>query len=156
MSAAPHLRLVQNLVNDDGELVGCPHCADARAEAETWEQEVLKLKRQIKRLTEDKDAKLRNDKDYPAAAALFEEWQRECNHPNASFDTNRAQLAIRATRRYRKHRDKLSWVIQYGKHFAYVDANGVKHDRFGLLFQDAEHIEKYANAYSRRRREVER
>jgi hypothetical protein len=39
------------------------------------------------------------------------------------------------------------WVIQYGKHLAYVDERGVKHDSWGLLFRDADHIEKYANAW---------
>jgi hypothetical protein len=40
-------------------------------------------------------------------------------------------------------------VVQYGKHLAYVDPKGTRHDSFGLLFRDAEHIEKYANAYHR-------
>ena len=153
MSAAPHLRLVQTLIDTDtGEVQGCEHCAEARAEAEVWEKRVIHLEKALARANEDKDAKLRNDQDYPAAADLFDEWKRETNHPRARFDQNRARLAIRAIRGYREDRDKLSWVIQYGKHFAYVDDRGVKHDRFGLLFQDAEHIEKYANAYARRRR----
>lgn len=153
MSAIPHLRLVDI---ETGEVQdspsSCPHCAEAQAEAEVWEREVLKLKRDLKRLTEDRDAKLRNDKDYPDAEDLFDEWRRECGHSNARFDFNRIRLAITAIRRYRKDRDKLSWVIQYGKHLAYVDGRGVKHDRFGLLFQDAEHVEKYANAWARARR----
>lgn len=151
----PALRLVQNLVDEDtGELVGCPHCQESRDECEVWEKRVLELERKVKRLEADRDEKARSDKRYMEAESLFEEWKRECGHPNASFDdTNRINLALRAVRRY--PRDKLSWVIQYGKHFAYVDEKGVKHDRFGLLFQDAEHIEKYANGYARRRRELE-
>jgi hypothetical protein len=151
----PHLRVVETVVDEDtANLPGAPNCRASLEEAETWERRVLELERKLRAALEDKDAKLRNDKDYVAAVALFDEWKRETNHPRARLDTNRAQLALRAIRGYRKDRDKLSWVIQYGRHFAYVDGNGVKHDRFGLLFQDAEHIEKYANAWARRRREV--
>lgn len=151
---APHLRLVETLVDENGELVNqCPNCAAAASEAETWERRVLQLERALQREREDKDARLRNDKDYVAAAELFEEWKRETGHANAKFDTNRAGLAVRAIRGYRKHREQLSWVIQYGKRFAYVDEKGVRHDSFGLLFRDAEHIERYANGYARRRRE---
>lgn len=154
MSAASHLRLVDSETGELHEHADCPGCADARAEAEIWEKRVLQLERQVKRLTEDRDEKNRNDRDYPAAADLFDEWKRECGHPNAQFDTNRIRLALSAVKRYRKDRDKLSWVIQHGKHFAHVNEHGVKHDRFGLLFQDSEHIEKYANGWARRRREV--
>lgn len=150
MTAAPHLRLVDTETGEVQDHGTCPSCAESHAEAETWEKEVLKLKRQVKRLMEDRDAKDRNDKNYPAAAELFEEWQRECNHPNAKFDPARVRLALSAIKRYKDERDKLSWVIQAGKHLAYVDpCTGERHDGFGLLFRDSEHIEKYANKYAR-------
>lgn len=149
MSARPALRLVQNVVDDNGELAGCPNCRQALEEAETWERRVLELEAKVRRLEEDKDAKARQDKDYPAAAELFDEWRRETGHPNARFDGDirRVQRALRVIKLYRKDREKLSWVIQYGKHLAYVDERGVKHDSWGLLFRDADHIEKYANAW---------
>jgi hypothetical protein len=151
MSAARHLRVVDTETGEVHHEGDCAHCADARSEAETWEQEVLKLKRQVKRLMEDKDAKDRNDKLYPAAADLFDEWARECNHPKARFDPARVRLALSAIKAYGKEdREKLSWVIQCGKHLAYVDpCTGERHDSFGLLFRDSEHIEKYANKYAR-------
>jgi hypothetical protein len=148
---ARHLRVVESVVNENGELAGCPNCAEALAEAETWERRVLQLEKALERERADKDARLKADKDYTAAYDLFTEWATETGHPNAKFDTNRANLGIRAIRAYRKQRDALSMVIQYGKHFAYVDDRGVRHDSFGLLFRDAEHIEKYANAFARRR-----
>lgn len=155
MSAAPHLRLVQTAVDDNGEIIpGCPHCNTAREEAETWEQRVLQLERTLKREREDREAKLRSDKLYADAEALFNEWRVECNHPNADFDPARIRLALSAVKRYRKHRDKLSWVIQRAKHFAYVDERGIKHDSFGLLFRDAEHIERYANEWAKLRGKV--
>ena len=150
MSAVPHLRVVHNIDATTGELVGCPHCAAAHEEAELWEQEVLKLKRQVKQALEDKDAKLRNDQHFGAASDLFDEWKTETNHPRARFDNARIRLAMAAVKLYGKDdRDKLSMVVQYGKHLAYVDERGTRHDSFGLLFRDAEHIEKYANAYHR-------
>jgi hypothetical protein len=150
VSARPALTLVQNLVDPDtGELGGCPHCAEALAEAETWERRVLQLEAALKRATEDKDAKLRNDRDYPAAIDLLEEWKRECGHPRARIDLARINLALRAVKLYKDNREALSMVIQRGKHLAYVDERGTRHDSFGLLFRDAEHIERYANEYAR-------
>lgn len=147
MTAVPHLRLINTETGEVQDTSSCPHCAEAHAESEIWERRVLQLERQVKRLTEDRDAKLRNDKDYPAAHDLFDEWRTETGHPNAQFDANRIRLAITAIRRYGKHREKLSWVIQYGKHLAYMDQRGVKFNQFGLLFRDSEHIERYANSY---------
>jgi uncharacterized protein with PIN domain len=151
VSARPALTLVQNLVDDNGELVGCPHCNEARAECEIWERRVLQLEAALKRATEDKDARLRNDKDYPAAADLFDEWRRECGHPNAKFDTARINLALRAIRRYgQTNREALSMVIQHGKHLAWVNPKtGAKKDGFGLLFRDSEQIEARANEFAR-------
>lgn len=150
MSAIPHLRLVDA---ETGEIhdspTACPHCAEAHAEAEIWEREVLKLKRQIKRMEEDRDAKMRADKDYPAALELIEEWARECNHPNAALqDPKRVRLALSVVKRYRQHRDKLSLVIQQGKHLAFVDPDtGFRYDEFGRLFGSADEIEKRATQF---------
>lgn len=153
MSAAPHLRLVQTAIDENGEVVpGCPHCNDARNEAEVWEGRVLQLERQVKRLQEDRDDKMRRDRDFPGALDLIEEWKRECGHPKARVDPARIRLAMAAVKLYRDDRDKLSWVIQHGKHLAYVDEKGTVHDSFGLLFRDAEHIERYANGWHRAQR----
>ena len=150
MSAAPHLRLINTETGEVSEHPECAHCAEAREEAEVWEKEVLKLKRQVKRLEDDRDEKALKDKNYPAAADLFEEWQRECNHPDARFDPARIRLALSAIKRYKDKREQLSWVIQCGKRIPYVDpSTGETHDGFGLLFRDSEHIEKYANKYAR-------
>jgi hypothetical protein len=79
MSAAvPHLRLIDTETGEVSSHPECPHCAEARAEAEIWEQDVLKLKREIKRLQNDADEKALKDKSYPLAEELFMEWQREC------------------------------------------------------------------------------
>lgn len=145
----PALHIVQTPVDDNGELAGCENCRSALEEAETWERRVLQLEAALKRATEDKDARLRNDKHYTAALGLFHEWQEQTSHPRARFDTARARLAVAAVKLYNDNREALSMVIQYGKHLAYTDDRGTRHDSFGLLFRDAEHIEKYANAYAR-------
>jgi hypothetical protein len=150
MSAAPHLRLVDvetGLIQDAP--TSCPHCAESAAECEVWERRVLQLERQVKRLTEDRDAKLRNDKLYPAALDLIEEWKRECGHPNASAsDPKRVQLALSVVKRYKDEREKLSLVIQQAKHLAYVDpATGYRFDSFGKIFGSSDEIEKRATIY---------
>lgn len=151
MSARPNLRVVRDL-DPNGEITNCPHCTAAYAEAEQWREDVLTLKRQLKSALEDKDAKMRNDKHFGPAVDLFEMWKRECRHPKARFDNARIRLAIAAVKLYSPDDlDKLEWVIQYGANLAYVDERGTKHDSFGLLFRDAEHIERYANAWARYR-----
>jgi len=153
VTAARHLRVVETVVDQDtGELAACPNCAAALSEAETWERRVLELEQKVRRLTEDRDAKLRQDKHYTAALDLIEEWKRECGHPKARVDHARVRLALSAVKLYKDNRDALSMVIQRGKHLAYVDERGNRHDSFGLLFRDAEHIERYANEYARWRR----
>jgi hypothetical protein len=146
------------LVDENGELrtPGCQDCKDKAArlaglqgDYDAIVRELATVIRQRDALKQDKDEKMRKDKMYPEAEALFEEWQRECGHPNAKLDPARIRLALGAVRRYKDHREKLSWVIQYGKHLPYVDENGVRHDSFGLLFRDSEHIERYANMYAR-------
>lgn len=147
MSAAPHLRLI-NTETGEAHEARCPHCAESEAETEIWEQRVLKLERQVKSLTEDRDAKLFRDRDYPAAETLFDEWRTECGHPNAKFDTARIAIALKTVKRYKNEREKLSLVVQHGKHLAYVDPKtGHKKDSFGLLFRDAEQIENRATSY---------
>jgi hypothetical protein len=122
---------------------------EAKAETEIWEKRVLQLERQVKRLTEDKDAKLRNDKHYPIALDLIDEWKRECGHPNASAsDPRRVQLALSVVKRYKDQREKLSLVIQQAKHLAFVDPNtGFRYDEFGRLFGSSDEIEKRATQY---------
>jgi hypothetical protein len=151
VSARPALRLVQNLVDDNGELVGCPHCAEAREEAETWEKRVLQLERQLKAALEDRDAKMRADKYYPEALGLIQEWKRECGHPNSSEDDpKRVRLALSVVKRYKGEtgRAKLSLVIQQAKHLAFVDPDtGFKYDEFGRIFGSADEIEKRATQF---------
>jgi hypothetical protein len=150
MSAAPHLRLIDSETGEIHDAPSpCPHCAEAREEAEIWEREVLKLKRDIKRLTDDKDARLRADKHYPVALDLIDEWKRECGHPNASAeDPKRVQLALSVVKRYKDQREKLSLVIQHGKHLAFVDPDtGFRFDEFGRLFGSSDEIEARASKF---------
>jgi hypothetical protein len=156
MSAVPHLRLINTETGEVEDAPSCPHCAEAREEAEVWEREVLKLKRQLERERLDRDAKMRADKHYPAAIALIQEWKTECGHPNASEDDpKRVRLALSVVKRYKDQREKLSLVIQHGKHLAYVDPDtGFKYDEFGRLFGSSDEIEARASKFwlwSRRR-----
>jgi hypothetical protein len=139
VSAVPHLRLIDSETGQIHDAPStCPHCAEAKAETEIWEKRVLQLERQVKRLTEDKDAKLRNDKHYPIALDLIDEWKRECGHPNASAsDPRRVQLALSVVKRYKDQREKLSF-----------DPNtGFRYDEFGRLFGSSDEIEKRATQY---------
>jgi len=148
MSAARHLRIVDTETGELHEEGDCAKCADARAEAETWKQEVLKLKRDLKREREDNDEKMRRDKFFPAAIALIQEWKTECGHPNSSEDDpKRIRLAMSVVKRYKDDRDKLSLVIQHGKHLAFVNDDGFKFDEFGRLFGSSDEIEKRATQY---------
>lgn len=149
MSAVPHLRVVHDVDAQTGELTNCPHCQAAYAEAEIWEAEVLALKRKLKAALEDKDAKLRQDAAFPAALDLFELWKTECRHPRAKLDTARTRLLVTACKLYKDELDKLRWVVFYGRDLAFVNDRGVRQDHLGLLFRDAEHIERYCNGWFR-------
>lgn len=149
MSAAPHLRLVDHLVDENGEIQDCAHCAETRAECEVWERRVVKLEQDLKRALEDKDAKLLRDRYYPLAVGLLEEWRTETGHPNAKIDDpRRIRLALTVVKRYKDERHKLSYVIQQAKHLAWVDPDtGLKHDSFGKIFGSSDEIEKRATHY---------
>jgi uncharacterized protein with PIN domain len=152
----PALKLVPN---EDGELVHDhnPETAKLRGLLFAAEQDNRRLEKalrderaKLERALEDRDelAKLQRDKFYPKAEELFREWQDVCGHPRAEFDANRIRLALRVVKRYDKHRDKLSLVIQHGKHLAWVNPKtGHKKDSFGLLFRDAEQIENRATEF---------
>lgn len=153
------LRLVPDVDPETGEILDratCGECAKLRGTLMNLEQDNRRLEKDLRawrakyeRLQEDKDAKMRADKDYPAALDLIEEWKRECGHPNAANnDPKRIQLAMKVIKRYRKHRDKLSLVILHGKHLAFVDPDtGFRYDEFGRLFGSSDEIEKRASQY---------
>jgi hypothetical protein len=150
---ARHLRVVHNVNAETGELEGCPHCAAAHDEAEVWEAEVLKLKRQLRQALEDKDEKMRADRSYGDALDLIREWKDQCGHPSASEDDpKRIRLALAVIKRYRTKRDALSYVIQHGKHLAFVNDEGHRFDEFGRLFGSSDEIEKRANQWFRHAR----
>ena len=152
MSARPNLHIVRD-VDTNGELTNCPHCADAYAEAEQWKQDLLSVKRQLKAALEDKEAKMLADPGYQEAIRLIQEWKRECGHPTASEDDpKRVRLALTVLKRYRDKRDALSYVIQHGKHLAFVNDEGHRFDEFGRLFGSSDEIEKRANQWFRHAR----
>jgi uncharacterized protein with PIN domain len=144
----PALRLVPDA---NGELPSAedPVLTCLRNDYDALVRELATVIRQRDALKADKEAKMRGDKQFPEAHDLFDEWRTECGHPNAEFDPARMRLALSAVRRYKKHREQLSWVIQCGKLLAYVAEDGERHDGFGLLFRDSDHIERYANKYAR-------
>jgi hypothetical protein len=146
----PALHLVQTVVDDNGELAGCPQCRSALEEAELWEKRVIALEKQLKTAIEDKDAKLARDKHYPAAIGLIQEWKEQCGHPNASEeDPRRIRLALSVVKRYKgdEGRAKLSLVIQQAKNLGYVNDDGFKFDEFGRIFGSSDEIEKRASQW---------
>jgi hypothetical protein len=144
-------RVLRLVPNEHGELPTTedPVITGLRADLDALMKELATVIRQRDALKADKEAKMRADKQYPDADALFDEWRTECGHPNAVFDPARIRLALSAVRRYKDHREKLSWVIQCGKHLAFVAEDGERHDGFGLLFRDSDHIERYATKWWR-------
>ncbi len=54
--------------------------------------------------------------------------------------------------RYSKRRCALIYVIQHGKHLAFVNDEGHKFDEFGRLFGSSDEIEKRANQWYRHAR----
>lgn len=151
----PALRLVPN---EDGELVhdACSECARLRGVIFNQEQDMRRLEKDLRAEREklevalaDKDAKLQRDKFYPIALELIEEWKRECGHPKSKTDDpKRVRLALSVVKRYKDERDKLSLVIQHGKHLAYIDPDtGFKYDEFGRLFGSSDEIEKRATQF---------
>lgn len=145
--------------NEHGELVHDENAETARLRGLLFnaEQDNRRLEKDLRdwrekyeRAIEEKDtlAKLQRDKFYPLADGLFAEWKTECGHLNAKFDEKRVALALRTVKRYKGERDKLSLVIQHGKHLAWVNPKtGHKKDSFGLLFRDAEQIENRATEF---------
>ncbi len=146
---ARHLRVVHNFDADTGELTNCPHCREAQEEAEIWEREVVALKRQLKQALEDKDEKMRQDKNFPAAVGLIQEWKKVCEHPNSSEDDpKRLRLALGVIRRYKKRREVLTYVALQGRHLGYRDPDtGFRYDEFGRLYGSADEIEKRATQW---------
>jgi hypothetical protein len=142
---------VQTAVDENGEIVDqCPHCAAAATEAEIWEKRVLALERKVKDLTVDRDQKMRNDRYYPIAVGLVQEWKEQCGHPNASeTDPKRMRLALSVVKRYKGDtgRAKLSLVIQQAKHLGFVNDDGFKFDEFGRIFGSSDEIEKRASQW---------
>jgi hypothetical protein len=157
--SAPHLRPVPDVDPDSGEVLehaACVECVDLRGRLLNLEQDNRRLEKDLRtwrgkyeKAVEDRDAKLRNDKHYPAAIGLIQEWKTECGHPNASEDDpKRVQLALRVVKRYKDQREKLSLVIQHGKHLAFVDPDtGFKYDEFGRLFGSSDEIEARASKF---------
>lgn len=152
------LRAVPDVDPDSGEVIEhapCTECTRLRGQLFNAEQDNRRLEKDLRtwrekyeRAVEDKEAKLARDKFYPMAMGLIQEWKRECNHPNASeTDPKRIQLALSVVKRYKNDRDKLSLVIQHGKHLAFVKDTGFKCDEFGRLFGSSDEIEKRATEF---------
>lgn len=156
MSAQPHLRPVPDLetgeiVQNESDLV-----MELRHQLLVAEQDNRRLEKDLRawrskyeRSLEDKDARMRRDKYFPAAVALIQEWKRECGHPNSSEDDpKRLRLALSVVKRYSKQPEKLSMVIQQAKHLAFVDPeSGFKYDEFGRIFGSSDEIEARATKW---------
>lgn len=153
MSAAPHLRLINTETGElHAETTDCPGCADARAEAETWEQDVLKLKRQIKQMLADKE---RERKEYAARVVVldvFDEWREKTGHKNSKLTADRFD-GIRRMLETEYTREQFSWMIdglaaypyqRYSARFAEKVPNSERRDDVAYACKTGERFEKLA------------
>jgi hypothetical protein len=153
MSAAPHLRLINTETGElHAETTDCPGCADARAEAETWEQDVLKLKRQIKRMLADKEIER---KEYAARVVVldvFDEWREKTGHKNSKLTADRFD-GIRRMLETEYTREQFSWMIdglaaypyqRYSARFAEKVPNSERRDDIAYACKAGERFEKLA------------
>lgn len=147
MSAAPHLRLVDLETGEVQEHGSCPKCAEAMAEAETWERKLLAADREIQRLKADKDAERLKDPKRTEIEGLFYYWVEKCRHPNAKLDGARHDLIKKALKQYTG--EQLRMAIDGASVDPYVDPKRKRHDGLGLVLRDAEHIEDFANRFHR-------
>lgn len=151
MSAAPHLRLVDTETGDVHD-AACPHCAVAQAEAETWEQEVLKLKRQIKRIEADKE---RERKEHALRATILDvidEWREKTGHKGSKVSADRFD-AVRRMLETEYTRENFSEMIaglaaypfqRYSGRFAEKVPNSERRDDIAYACKTGERFEKLA------------
>jgi hypothetical protein len=153
MSTAPHLRLINT---ETGELhtdtTDCPQCADARAEAETWEQEVLKLKREVKRVLADKARERREYMNRAVIIDVFDEWRQATGHEgskltNDRFDGIRRMLEAEYTRE--NFTEMIAGLAafpfqRYSARFAEKVPNSERRDDVAFACKTGERFEKLA------------
>jgi hypothetical protein len=153
MSAQPLLQIVDP---DTGELraPGCESCADlaaklagAEGDLHVLTKENTKLLRRIDALQRDRDAERLNDPRRSEILSVFAYWQERCRHPNARFDGARHDLIKARLRQFTA--DELRTAIDGASVAAYVDSKGKRHDRLGLILENAERVEDFCNRYHR-------
>lgn len=139
-----------------GELraAGCPQCAElaaklagAEADIEALHKEHTRLLRRTDALLRDHDAERLGDPQRSEIIAIFDHWREKCGHPNARFDGARFDLIKSRLRQFSA--DELKMAVDGAAVDAYLDPKGKKHDRLGLVFQNAERVEDFCNRYVR-------
>lgn len=148
----PLLMLVHSETGEIQEHGSCPRCAQAEAEAETWEQEVLKLKRQIKRMQADKETERR---EYAARATIqdvFDEWGTLTGHANSKLTPDRFD-GIRRMLEADYTREHFTWLNhglaafpyqRYSTRFAEKVPNSERRDDVAYACKTGERFEKIA------------
>lgn len=153
MSAAPHLRLINTETGElHAETTDCPGCADARAEAETWEQEVLKLKRHIKRMDADKERERKDHARRNEILDIIDEWRDKTGHKGSKpsgdrFDAVRRMLETDYTREnFSEMIDGLAAFPyqRYSARFAEKVPNSERRDDIAYACKTGERFEKLA------------
>lgn len=89
-----------------------------------------------------------SDSSSLACKQVFEYWQVSLNHPNAKFDDNRKRIIKRALEKDGYSIEQLKRAIDGCKNTPYnmgKNDNGKIYDRIGLIFRNADNIERFMN-----------
>jgi hypothetical protein len=139
-----------------GELraAGCSECAELAAKLAGREADLEALTEEFTRLLRKRDALLRDREREreldPQRLVILEVWdyyREKCRHPNSKLDAHRFDLVKARLRQFTAA--ELKAAIDGAAVAAYVDADGKRHDRIGLIFQSAERVEDFANRWHR-------
>lgn len=150
----PTLRIVDE---HTGELraPGCVDCHELAAklaaretDLDVTQEELTRALGQIKAFKRDREKERLQDPARDQIVAIFDYWRDRCRHENARFDGKRFDLIKSRLKQFTS--EELCMAIDGAAVDAYVDPKtGKRHDRLGLVFENAERVEDFANRFHR-------
>lgn len=144
-------------------VVGCASCERHRRVIEGLEidlgnlqDEIKKKLRAIKRLEDDKAAKLSSDRLFPVAKELFDFWVAQCGRDAAQTELGPARLGLLIARLKGRKRlgsenpaRDVARAILGAKHDAYVNPKGKRHDDLTFICRNEATLEDFIGRYER-------
>lgn len=147
----------------DLRVVGCPDCERHRRVIDGLEvdlgnlqDEVKKKLRIIKRLEDDKAAKLSGDRLFPLAKELFDFWVVQTDKDATQTELGPARLGLLLARLKGRKRlgsenpgRDVAKAILGAKHDAYVNPKGKRHDDLTFICRNEATLEDFIGRYER-------